>query len=108
MWRRIANEEREGFVRAAAILMRSPVSFKAAMMRALREWPVSCEVNMTNTSVNHQAWFGHAGCFIATGSPEDCTRHGWRTLTKTEQAVANRMADEVIEQWHFDYEPAHA
>jgi hypothetical protein len=103
MWRRIAAEERDGFVYATAILMRSPVSFKAAMRRVLTEWPVSCEVNMTNSSVNHQAWFGHAGCFLATSSPEDCTRHGWRTLTNREQTVANRMADEVIAEWVATY-----
>lgn len=99
MWRNVSEKEREAYALCAADLMRFPDSFRNAMMRALDEWPHSAEAVMTNPTMNHQAWFGHAGCFLATGSPEDATRRGWHQLDEYEQHRANAAADEVIEEW---------
>jgi hypothetical protein len=103
MWRIIGNEEREDFVAATSALMADPSAFRAAMLRVIGEWPASCEVNLTASSMNHRAWMGHAGCFLATGSPEDCTRLGWHRLNADQQVVANRMADEAIAEWRCQY-----
>lgn len=99
MWRIVTGPSRDVFADAAANLMRDPHAFLAAMRRAIREWPNSCEMSMTNTSLNQRAWFGHAGCFLATGSPEDCTRLGWWKLNQPEQDAANAMADAAIAEW---------
>ena len=105
MWRSVQGfATREGFIKAAASLMQDFSIFKAAMTRAIYEWPNSCEMNMTSQSTNHRAWFGHAGCFLATGSPEDCTRLGWHTLTEDEQRLANLAAEQVIEEWRKRYD----
>lgn len=104
MWRIVSGrEERDRFVMVAARLMREPLRFEEAMLRAVAEWPNSCEANMTAQGMNHRAWFGHAGCFLATRSPEDCTRLGWHTLTIDEQEEANRRADNAIEAWELSY-----
>lgn len=100
MWRKITGEERIKFQSLASVLMKNPSAFKSAMLRALDEWPFACEANFTAPSVNKQAWVGHAGCCLATGSPEEVTRSAWWTLTQPEQDLANRAADEVIEQWN--------
>lgn len=101
MWRIVSGAAaRERFVRAAAGLMITPSVFKEAMLRALVEWPNSCAMTMTSPSTNHQAWFGHAGCFLAVRSPEECTRLGWHTLNQAQQSAANLAADEVIAEWH--------
>ncbi len=99
MWRGSEVAERAGFIGAAANLMRDPQAFKAAMIRAVNEWPFSCEQNLTAPTINKQAWLGHAGCCIATQSPEDLTREAWGTLTQEQQDIANQMADEVIAYW---------
>lgn len=104
MWRIVSGtKEREDFIRRSAELMANPELFKRAMMKAIDLWPKSCEVNMTSSSTNQRAWFGHAGCFLSTGSPEDCTRLGWHTLTEDQQRVANAAADEAIEAWRTNY-----
>lgn len=100
MWRAVYGDERHTFSQAAAELMRRPADFRAAMLRAVKEWPKSCEMAMTTPGLNQRAWMGHAGCCIGTGSPEDLTRLGWHMLTREEQDVANRMADEAISEWH--------
>lgn len=96
MWKIVRGSKRKDYIAAAADLMRQPVDFKDAMLTALEQWPKSCEANLTAESVNRIAWLGHAGCCIATGSPEEATRVGWHTLAQDEQDEANRVADEVL------------
>jgi hypothetical protein len=99
MWRIVSGEALKSYRDAAADLMRCPEEFKAAMVSALEAWPNSCQHNLTAESVNRIAWLGHAGCCIATSSPEACTRLGWHMLSKPEQDEANRVAAEVLELW---------
>jgi hypothetical protein len=99
MWRNVTGSARDHFVIATADLMRDFDGFRDAMLRAVTEWPISCIHNLSAANVNRQAWLGHAGCCIATGSPEDCTRLGWHTLTQAEQDEANRAADHAIAAW---------
>lgn len=99
MWRNVPAGERERYIHASARLMCDPPAFQAAMLRAVREWRYSCEANLTARMVNKRAWLGHAGCFLATGSPEDLTRLGWHTLTPTEQDAANAAADVAYAAW---------
>lgn len=99
MWSTVTGVDREYYIQQAADLMRHPEKFKTAMRRALKEWPNSCEATMTAQAINHQAWLGHAGCFLATGSPEETTRLGWHRLSMEQQVEANRAADTVIIEW---------
>lgn len=90
-------------VAASAGLMKDPAAFEAAMIRAVNEWPNSCEAALTASVINHQAWIGHAGCAINHNAPEDLTRLGWRTLTQEQQDAANAAADRAIEYWAEKY-----
>lgn len=99
MWKACAAVEREKYIAEAAALMIAHKDFEAAMMQAVTDWPMSCEANLTASSINHQAWIGHAACAIAVGSPEDMTRLAWRTLTQEQQDLANAAADRAIAAW---------
>jgi hypothetical protein len=103
MWRIIRGEARMAFIEAAANLMRAPQAFKEAMLRAVREWPKSCEFNFTSDAVNRIAWLGHAGCCLGVGSPEEATRAGWHTLNESEQDAANLVAAEALSTWEASY-----
>lgn len=107
MWRIIRGDDRKIFIVAAADLMRDSDAFKEAMRRAIREWPLSAEVALTSLDSNRIAWLGHAGCCVATGSPEEATRAGWHTLNFAEQDEANRVAAEVLDEWEESYLPEH-
>jgi hypothetical protein len=102
MWRLVHGEKREPYIKAAAELMRNPAEFKEAMRRAIKEWPVSCEHNLSHEAMNRLAWLGHAGCCIATGSPEELTRLGWHRLNESQQGEANRVAAETIKEWESE------
>ena len=99
MWRIVGGKAEQAFSAAAAELMRDDVAFEAAMMRAFEEWPNSCRHNLTAEDTNRLAWLGHAGCFLATGSPEENTRCGWHTLTPKEQDAANATAQRALDAW---------
>lgn len=104
MWRIERGVDRKAYVEEAAMLMRDPERFEAAMMRAINEWPVSCEHSLTAEDTNRIAWLGHAGCCIEVGSPEEATRAGWHTLTKPEQDEANAAAARALSEWESIYE----
>lgn len=77
--------------------------FEAAMKKVVDQWEYSCEANLTASSINHQAWIGHAGCAINHNAPEDITRLAWRTLTQEQQDLANQAADNAIAYWKGKY-----
>lgn len=99
MWSKVHGEEGVIHAEHAAQLMREPDVFADAMRSALKEWPNSCEHNLSARSKNRRAWLGHAGCYLAANSPEMCTRQGWWMLDNDEQNLANHAADIVIEEW---------
>jgi hypothetical protein len=99
MWRIVRGKQRQDYAEAAADLMRDVDSFKENMRRVIKEWPVSCLANFTAPG-NHIAWLGHAGCLLGVNSPEENTRIGWHMLKPQEQAEANRVAAEVLQEWH--------
>lgn len=99
MWKAIPVEQREAAVKASRDLMLDCDAFEEAMKRAVQEWPNSCEAALTASTMNHQAWMGHAGCAINHGAPEDLTRLAWRTLNHEQQDAANAAADRAIAYW---------
>jgi hypothetical protein len=105
MWRIVRGEQRMANAKSAAGLMRDSVRFASAMRRALAEWPVSCEHNLTAEDTNRLAWLGHAGNLLGVGSPEENTRIGWHMLTQDEQDEANRTAQVVLDEWLAAYRP---
>lgn len=99
MWAVPAASDRQHYIEASAELMVNVDAFTSAMRRALTEWPKSSDAALSNPGMNHRAWLGHAGCYLATGSPEEVTRLGWHTLDATEQWAANEAASRVITEW---------
>lgn len=100
MWSTAPLHSRADFIAASANLMRDPEAFFASMTRATAEWPKSAEQALTTPSLNQRAWLGYAGCYLATGSPEETTRLGWHELNDDEQRAANQAADDAIAAWH--------
>lgn len=102
MWKIVRGEQRTKNAEKAAALMRNKQAFILAMSRALKEWPNSCQHNLTAEDTNRLAFLGHAGCCIAIGSPEENTRIGWHLLSPLEQDEANDAAQFVLDQWKRD------
>lgn len=99
LWRRPTGSEREALILECGHFMANTAAFRSAMVRAIHEWPISCEQNFSTKSINRQAWLGHAACCIAIGCPEEPTRAAWWTLTQSQRDAADAAAEEVIKEW---------
>lgn len=99
MWKIVGGKAKAANSEAAAALMRDIPAFENAMMLAFEQWPNSCLHNLSAEDTNRLAWLGHAGCFLAKGSPEENTRCGWHMLTPAEQDAANAAAQRVLDAW---------
>lgn len=103
------NEDKEGReerVRLAVHLLSSLGLCREQMTRVTVEWPKAVEQNLTNPSINHQAFLGQAACAIWRGVHEDETREAWGRLTEFQRYAANKVADAVFEEWRERYERA--
>ena len=69
------------------------------MLKVVELWTFSCEHNLSNTSINRQAWIGHAAAYLAIQSPEELTRQAWWELTEEQRNLANKQADKAIKIW---------
>jgi len=106
MWKQVPIEDRQMYQDKSAALMIDCAAFESAMIRAIKEWPFSCEASLSASTMNHQDWMGHAGCAINHDAPEDLTRLAWRTLNQNQQDMANAAADRAIEYWRQTYVPS--
>lgn len=74
------------------------------MLRVTKEWPLSCEHNLTDAFQNRKAWIGHAACALANRCPEDIVRQAWSRLSRDQQKAANCKAEEAIKEWECQNE----
>lgn len=103
------NEDKEGReerVKLAMKCLRDPDICRHYMRQVIIMWKYASEQNLTNQSINHQAFLGQCACCLYRGCHEDETREAWGRLTNEERYRANRIADEVYEEWLTQYERA--
>jgi hypothetical protein len=103
LWKMMCGKEKEEMLQKAIKFTGDHLLYGSFMLRAVKEWPISCEHNLSASSMNRQAWIGHAACCIALGCPESITREAWHFLTKEQQDLANLQADNAIKIWEEKY-----
>lgn len=99
MWQHLPKEQSERLLQEAIIFTGDHKLYGSWMMKVIKEWPISCEQNLTDRSMNRQAWIGHAACCLAIGCPEHITRAAWHYLTQEQQDLANNQASFAISAW---------
>lgn len=100
MYRDATNAEREAMTAAAVSLLSDPHRLVAAMRSVTVEWRLAAEANL-HEPPNNRAWLGQAACCFAAGVPEELTRAAWGVLTDQQRVGANRVADQVIDEWRY-------
>jgi len=101
MWGEV--DDRQAFLSMAAAFTGNHYLYGHFMMRVVKEWPISCENALTDSSLNKRAWIGHAACALAFGCPEDIVRQAWSALSDEQRALANKQADRAIWSWEANY-----
>lgn len=69
-----------------------------------QNWKYASENNLTNPSINYQAWLGQASNCYYTGCSAEETIEVWHMLTQEERDRANGIADKVFMEWKKEYE----
>lgn len=72
--------------------------FERIMDLILEEWPLSCEHNLTNPTLNRIAWMGQASLAYKYKIPSGF-RGGFNLLTQEQQKAANSSALKYINKW---------
>jgi hypothetical protein len=99
MWRKVPLSEESKYLDEAIRFTGNAEEYGSYMLLVAKEWPISCEHNLTDISQNRKAWIGHAACCLAIKCPEYITRQAWGYLTKQQQDEANNKADIAISWW---------
>jgi len=69
------------------------------MKEVTEKWIFASEQNLSNTSMNRQAWLGQASCCLCAGSQDSLTIIAWNQLEEIQRIEANKVADRVISEW---------
>ena len=85
-------------------LLKDLSKFEAALQVIIRDWPNSCEHNLTNENMNRIAWLGQASCALIYQVPSSVSMGGYNLLTSEEQKAADAMADKYLNLWLEQYE----
>ncbi len=101
MWRKVSAVEEAKYLDKAIQFTGDAQEYGSYMMRVAKEWPISCEHNLTDISQNRRAWIGHAACCLAIKCPEYITRQAWGFLSQRQQNEANAQADIAIGWWEL-------
>lgn len=102
MWRTVSGKEKAYLLQKAIIFTGNAALYGEWMLKVIDAWPIGCEHNFTDTSINRRAWVGHAACCMAINCPESVTREAWKHLNQQQQDDANAVADIAIKTWEHN------
>jgi len=99
MWRKETSEYELKEMQNIIDFTGDNLRYGKSMLRVINEWPVICENNLSNISINRKAWIGHAACCIEMKYPEYLVRQAWRQLSEKQRELANKQAEIIIKAW---------
>jgi hypothetical protein len=99
MWRKVCVFEEKELLLQAIDFTGDYKLYGSWMLKVIKEWPLSCEHHLSDTSINRKAYVGHAAVALGINCPEYITRMAWWHLTVEQQDLANNEADLAIKEW---------
>lgn len=104
MWRRLPADEEDEFIDKAILFTGNHSLYGAWMKVVINVWTHTMLNSMTNVSINRRAFLGHCACSLAFDCPEYITRIAWHRLTEKQRELADKIAQETIDNWEIEYE----
>jgi len=101
--KRYSEKQEEELCKKVKELLSDSKEFYKIALKVINEWVFASEHNLTNSSLNKQAWIGQASCCYKYKIPERITILGWKMLSPTQQKEANNVADKIIKIWEDNY-----
>ena len=94
----LKGRDREECEQEYGVFLADLDAFGAGITKVFKEWPNSCEHNLTNSSMNRIAWIGQAAACCALGLPSTY-RAGFSNLPQDKQDAANALALKYLNMW---------
>lgn len=99
----ISGGSKTEMIKNVVELFCNPEETKIYMDRVIKEWPFSCEHNLTNEGMNKIAYLGQAACSLYRGVPSTVTMEAWSKVPKEFQNIADGIASKIINEWENNY-----
>lgn len=103
MWRKVTETEESEFLTQAMQFTGDDIKYGQAMRDVIKAWPKTMLNSMTNYSINKRAFLGHCACCFSFGCPEYIVRMAWKGLTDEQRRLADKVAQETINKWMYEY-----
>ena len=78
---------------------KNPNLVEIYMDKVINEWPISCEHNLSNLSMNRVAYIGQAACNIYGEIPNISTMYAWKFIDSDLRDLADKIAIKTILKW---------
>lgn len=79
------------------------VKYGEAMGEVVEAWPRTILNSFTNLPINRRAFLGHCAVCFKLGIPESVTREAWGLLTDQQRFDADKIAEQHIKHWEYEY-----
>lgn len=99
MWRKVSKEEEEALLTVAVEFAGDHIKYGNAMKEVVRAWPRTMLNSLSNPSINRRAFLGQCACAYKMNLPEYIVRSAWRKLTDKQRYLADKVAQETINQY---------
>ena len=99
MWSKVTRDQERELLPKAIEFTGDAELYGHWMLKATEAFPRSCEHHLTDTSLNKQAYIGHAACALALRLPEYIVRRAWGMLAQDQRDRANAKADTAVSVW---------
>lgn len=96
-------ERFEEKVNLSVELLSSQEAFYTVAVEMFKKWPYSAEQNLTDNSINKNAWIGQASCCFNHQAPDYTTKEAWWKLDEETRAEANNTARKALRKWRSEY-----
>ena len=94
------SESKKSYLSEKVIEMFSNIDLTEEYMNmVIYQWPISCEHNLSNKSMNRIAYLGQAACCIYANVPFMITMRAWNILTEDQRNTADLIAKKIIQKW---------
>lgn len=103
MWRKLPKDQEGDWLAKAIDFTGDHIRYGNAMKRVVNEWPRTMLNGLTNISINRRAFLGHCACTLEINCPEYITRKAWKQLTNMQRYLADKVAQETINEYERNY-----
>jgi len=107
MWRRLPKSQEDAWIERAVKFTGDHIAYGSAMKKVIKAWPRTMLNSITNVSINRRAFLGHCACAFEFNCPEYITRMAWKRLTDIQRYLADKVAQETINEYEREHRRIH-